>query len=94
MRENVYETLDTSTIHSQMYPPSFFKILIVIYNTYLFYLQDRVKDAVATHFNIDVTKLYLSYPTFFSELTAVPPQEFKLYISWGSVFEGYGRAEK
>lgn len=37
-------------------------------------IKDRVKDAVATHFNIDVTKLYLSYPTFFSELTAVPPQ--------------------
>lgn len=36
-------------------------------------VKDRVKAAVAEHFNLDNNKLFLSYPTFFSELTAVPP---------------------
>jgi len=35
-------------------------------------IKDKVKAAVAEHFNLDNTKLYLSHPTFFSELTAVP----------------------
>jgi len=36
-------------------------------------VKDKVKAAVAEHFNLDNNKLYLSHPTFFSELTAVPP---------------------
>jgi len=36
-------------------------------------VKDRVKAEVAAHFNLDNSKLYLSHPTFFSELTAVPP---------------------
>jgi hypothetical protein len=35
-------------------------------------VKDRVKAAVAEHFNLDNSKLFLSHPTFFSELTAVP----------------------
>ena len=35
-------------------------------------MKDKVKAAVAEHFNLDNSKLYLSHPTFFSELTAVP----------------------
>lgn len=35
-------------------------------------VKDKVKAAVAEHFNLDNTKLFLSHPTFFSELTAVP----------------------
>lgn len=35
-------------------------------------VKDKVKAAVAEHFNLDNDKLYLSHPTFFSELTAVP----------------------
>jgi len=36
-------------------------------------VKDKVKAAVAEHFNLDNEKLYLSHPTFFSELTGVPP---------------------
>jgi len=36
-------------------------------------IKNKVKVAVAEHFNLDNSKLYLSHPTFFSELTAVPP---------------------
>ena len=35
-------------------------------------VKDKVKAAVASHFNLDNSKLFLSHPTFFSELTAVP----------------------
>ena len=35
-------------------------------------MKDKVKAAVAEHFNLDNSKLFLSHPTFFSELTAVP----------------------
>jgi len=35
-------------------------------------VKNKVKTAVAEHFNLDNEKLYLSHPTFFSELTAVP----------------------
>jgi len=35
-------------------------------------VKDRVKAAVAEHFNLENSHLYLSHPTFFSELTAVP----------------------
>jgi len=35
-------------------------------------IKDRVKGAVAEHFNLENSHLYLSHPTFFSELTAVP----------------------
>jgi len=35
-------------------------------------VKDKVKAAVAEHFNLDNSKLFLSHPTFFSELTAVP----------------------
>jgi len=35
-------------------------------------VKDKVKAAVAEHFNLDNQKLYLSHPTFFSELTGVP----------------------
>lgn len=35
-------------------------------------VKDKVKQAVAEHFNLDNSRLYLSHPTFFSELTAVP----------------------
>ena len=35
-------------------------------------VKDKVKEAVAAHFNLDNSKLFLSHPTFFSELTAVP----------------------
>ena len=35
-------------------------------------VKDKVKAAVAAHFNLDNSKLFLSHPTFFSELTAVP----------------------
>ena len=37
-------------------------------------LQDRVKIAIAEHFNVDSNALYLTYPTFFSELTSLPAQ--------------------
>ena len=35
-------------------------------------VKNRVKAAVAEHFNLDNNHLYLSHPTFFSELTSVP----------------------
>ena len=35
-------------------------------------VKNKVKAAVAAHFNLDNSKLFLSHPTFFSELTAVP----------------------
>ena len=35
-------------------------------------IKNRVKAAVAEHFNLDNNQLYLSHPTFFSELTSVP----------------------
>ena len=35
-------------------------------------IKNKVKAAVAEHFNLDNDQLYLSHPTFFSELTAVP----------------------
>ena len=35
-------------------------------------IKNKVKAAVAEHFNLDSSQLYLSHPTFFSELTAVP----------------------
>ena len=35
-------------------------------------IKDRVKAAVAEHFNLDNDQLYLSHPTFFSELTSIP----------------------
>ena len=35
-------------------------------------VKDKVKASVAQHFNLDNSKLFLSHPTFFSELTAVP----------------------
>lgn len=35
-------------------------------------VKDRVKKAIAEHFNIDNDRLYLTHPTFFSELTSVP----------------------
>lgn len=36
-------------------------------------IKDRIKEAIAEHFNLDNDRLYLTHPTFFSELTAVPP---------------------
>lgn len=36
-------------------------------------IKDRIKKALAEHFNLDNERLYLTHPTFFSELTAVPP---------------------
>ena len=35
-------------------------------------IKNRVKAAVAEHFNLDNDQLYLSHPTFFSELTSIP----------------------
>jgi len=35
-------------------------------------VKNRVRDAIAEHFNLDPTRLFLTYPTFFSELTALP----------------------
>jgi len=35
-------------------------------------IKEKVKGAVAEHFNLDPAKLYLSHPTFFSELTGLP----------------------
>jgi len=35
-------------------------------------VKDKVKAAVAAHFNLDNSVLHLTHPTFFSELTAVP----------------------
>jgi len=35
-------------------------------------IKNRVKATVAEHFNLDNNQLYLSHPTFFSELTSVP----------------------
>lgn len=56
---NLYKT------HPNLFTERDFKL----YNT----VKDRIKAAVAEHFNLDNSKLYLSHPTFFSELTAVPP---------------------
>jgi len=36
-------------------------------------VKNRVKEHIAEHYNVDYDKLYLTSPTFFSELTAVPP---------------------
>jgi len=55
---NIYKT------HPNLFNERDFKL----YNT----VKDRIKATVAEHFNLDNTKLYLSYPTFFSELTSVP----------------------
>jgi len=35
-------------------------------------IKNKVKNAVAEHFNLDSEQLFLSHPTFFSELTSVP----------------------
>jgi len=52
-------------LHEDLFTAEDFKL----YNE----VKDRVKEAVAFHFNVDSNKLYLTYPTFFSELTGVPP---------------------
>jgi len=36
-------------------------------------VKNRVRDTIAEHFNLDASRLYLTYPTFFSELTSLPP---------------------
>lgn len=56
---NLYKT------HPDLFTPREFKIYSIV--------KDKVKAAVAEHFNLDNDKLFLSHPTFFSELTAVPP---------------------
>jgi len=52
--------------HPDLYTAKDFKL----YNE----IKDRVKIAIAEHFNVDSNALYLTYPTFFSELTSLPAQ--------------------
>lgn len=57
---NLYKT------HPNLYTAKDFKL----YND----IKDRVKLAIAEHFNIDSEQLYLTGPTFFSELNSLPAQ--------------------
>ncbi|XP_023341086.1 2-oxoglutarate and iron-dependent oxygenase domain-containing protein 3-like isoform X1 [Eurytemora carolleeae] len=52
------------TSHPNLYTKHDFQV----YST----VKDRVKRAVSEHFNIDDDQLYLTHPTFFSELTSLP----------------------